>query len=288
MSKIRLSGSDRKKLAATIKADIDAFCVSYYTNEHRNHLGSSEIGEKCHRKLWYVFRWMHREQFDGRLLRLFNRGHQTETRIIEWLRGIEAEVWSHADNGEQFHIDGTELHFGGSLDGIVRLPKRYNLDIPFLAEFKTHNLRNFTKLVKQGVILSHPKHFAQMNTYGCFPMYNFDYALYFGLCKNDDELHVEVVQLDHEAGRKNFEKAATIITSQTAPYRIAASPVYEDCVYCGMQGICHRNEPIDVNCRSCTNAIPIQEQNWYCKLHTKVLAPELIKTGCPQWKALEH
>jgi hypothetical protein len=290
-SKIRLSGVDRKAIAERLMADIDSFCVQHYPNEHRDHLGTSEIGERCARKLWYIFRWMHREQFldkDAKMLRLFNRGHQTENRFAEWMRGIGMKVWLHADDGKQFHIDGAEKHFGGGLDGVALLPENYGINAPFLTEFKTHNLKHFTKLMKDGVCTSHPKHFAQMNTYGADAMYDFDYAIYFALCKNDDRIYIEVVSLDKEAGRNNVKKAEQIIFSQTPPGRIAASAAYAECAYCPMRGICHSSDPVDKNCRSCLHATPIADMQWKCNRHKITLPKETILTGCRDWQELEH
>jgi hypothetical protein len=279
----RLSGQDRKALAAQMKADIDAACVALYTDKPRSHLGASVIGEKCARKLWYAFRWMHQEQLSGKQLRLFNRGHKEEDRLIEWIKLTGAEVFSHTDDGKQFRISASGGHFGGSLDGALKLPTRYGLDIPFLAEFKTHNDRQFKRLVKDGVRLSHPKHFDQMSTYGA--VYELAYAFYFAICKNDDEIHIEVVELDHALGRRNLSKADNIILSRIAPGRIAASPAHADCSYCPMAGICHHGGAVDRNCRSCTHAVPIDGAQWYCERHATQL-DDMV--ACDDWQELEH
>jgi hypothetical protein len=286
MVDIRLSGMQRRELAKQIMADIDAFCVSLYTEAPRNHLGASVIGEKCARKLWYAFRWMHQEQLSGQQLRLFNRGHKEEDRLIEWIKGMGAEVFSHSADGKQFRISASGGHFGGSLDGALKLPPRYGLDIPFLAEFKTHNQNNFNKLVKQGVRMSHPKHFDQMSTYGT--VYNLTYAVYFGICKNTDDIQVEVVEVDKALGQRNLAKADKIILSQTAPGRIAASIAFADCSYCSMSGICHLGQPVNRNCRSCTFATPIDAGLWECRLHGVKLTQANIIAGCDLWQELPH
>jgi hypothetical protein len=288
---IRLSGADRVELAKRIKEDINAFCVVHYPNDHRSHLGASEIGERCARKLWYVFRWMHREQFfgdDRKMLRLFNRGHQTEDRFATWIRGIGCDLATYDHNDEQFHIDGAQKHFGGSLDGKMKLPKSYDLPIEFLTEFKTHNERNFKKLIKSGVVATKPMHVQQMNTYGAHEMYNFDYAIYFALNKNDDDLYVEVVALDHSIGKDNVKKAEAIIFSTVAPPKIAGSAAYSECVYCPMKGICHNGAPVDVNCRSCINSKPIDDGQWYCEKWQAVIPKTEIPKACPQWMELPH
>ncbi len=58
----------------------------------RRYLGASVIGHPCDRFLWMHFRGIHRERFDGRMLRLFDRGQREESVFIQELRWIGAEV----------------------------------------------------------------------------------------------------------------------------------------------------------------------------------------------------
>jgi hypothetical protein len=50
------------------------------------------------RELWYSFRWATNTQHDGRILRLFNRGHKEEFAFVENLQqiGIEVQEYSQA------------------------------------------------------------------------------------------------------------------------------------------------------------------------------------------------
>lgn len=283
---VRLSGYDRKKLAEAIKTDIDAYCVQLYSEAlPRKHLGVSTIGENCDRQLVYTHRWMHREQFSGRMLRLFNRGHREEERFVGWLKGIGAEVWETDANGKQWRMSYLSEHYSGSLDGILRLPPRYNLTIPFLLEMKTHNEKSFAKLVKSGVRLSKPKHFIQMCGYG--ESYKFNYGIYIAINKNDDEVYVEVVELDKTVGKQKLAKAGAVIGARTLPPRVAASPAFETCKFCPMSGICHNNEPIDVNCRSCRFSEPVENGQWKCNFWNGVIPEDYIPQACNQWIAFE-
>lgn len=58
----------------------------------RHHLGASIIGRKCSREIYYSYRWATPSQFDGRMLRLFDRGHEEEFRFADWLRLVGATV----------------------------------------------------------------------------------------------------------------------------------------------------------------------------------------------------
>ncbi|AGC35754.1 Cas4-domain exonuclease [Rhizobium phage RHEph06] len=63
----------------------------------RNHLGGSMIGKTCERELMYSFRWSVRPSFDGRMLRLFERGHKEEFRFVNFLRMIGMNVREYSE-----------------------------------------------------------------------------------------------------------------------------------------------------------------------------------------------
>lgn len=282
---LRLTGNDRKNLATAIKRDIDSFCIETYNQEYRDHLGASTIGEVCLRRLVYSFRWMHREQFDGRMLRLFNRGHETEPRFEAWLKGIGAQVWTVNNDGSQFRMPSANPHYGGSVDGVAKLPERYEIPFPFLLEMKTHNDRSFKYLVKQGVKVSKPKHFVQMNAYG--EAMNLDYAIYCAINKNDDDVWIEVVALDRSEGQAFIRKADHVISASKLPPRIAATIAYAECKYCPMGGVCHQGVDIDINCRSCDNSLPLNDGTWYCNKWGATIPHDAIPLACGEWRPFE-
>lgn len=285
-----------KAVAKRVLEDIDEYCVRTYDGGHRWHLGASLIGDACKRKLWYLFRWCFREQTDGRKQRLFNRGHREEARFTEWLKGIGAQVWTHETpdvyneageivvEGKQYRVSAVMGHFGGSLDGIARLPERYGIDEPVLLEFKTNGTgAGFNKLGEDGMPVAKPQHFAQTSTYGSDPAYGFRYVLYFNINKNDDSLHVELVKLDHRLGQQMREKAEQIIMSQTPPPRLSDNPTFKDCGYCPAKEICHKGAIPEKNCRSCKAARPVENGEWFCDVHNGVIPREFVPQGCPSY-----
>lgn len=273
-----------KVVAKRVLDDIDAFCKESYDGGHRAHLGASLIGDTCKRKLWYTFRWCVREDFNGRMLRLFNRGHREEERFTEWLKGIGAEVWTHTDDGNQYRVSDVMGHFGGSLDGIVKLPERYGIDAPMLLEFKTNGTgRAFDKLTEDGMAVAKPQHFAQTSVYGSDPKYNFTHVLYLNINKNDDSIHCEIVKLDHKLGNNLREKAKQIILSQEAPPRLSNNPTYKDCSYCAAKNICHKGALPEKNCRSCRHAKPVENAEWFCEFHNAVIPKDFIPKACDNY-----
>ena len=281
---VRLSGTERTKLAAKIKADIEAASVAHFKEEPRDHLGASEIGNKCKRALVYSFRWMAARSFDGRMHRLFNRGHMEENRIAQWfsLIGINIEQCD-ATTGKQFRMEGYG-HHGGSFDGgIGQWPKGWNLP-QFLVEMKTHNQKSFDKLLKFGMKESKPMHWAQMCDYGT--AFKFPYGMYVGVNKNDDDIHIEIHEIDYKYGKELQAKAQDIISAKTLPNRIAGSPVFFDCKFCDFCGICHLDKPVQVNCRSCKNSEARTEAGkpfWFCTHWQAEIPKEAVLKACPHW-----
>jgi len=283
-----------KLVANRLKDDIEKWAVATYDTGPRSHLGASLIGDDCLQKLWLHFRWAKHEKFTGRMLRLFQRGHREEATFIEYLRGIGCQVWefddqnaSEEDKGKkQFRISGAMGHFGGSLDGIIKLPPHYGIEEAMLCEFKTNGTgAGFNKLGEQGMMLSKPQHFAQTSTYGY--AYNFRFVVYLNVNKNDDDLHIEIVPLNMRLGEQQFQKAEKVIASQTPMPKISASPAQIPCSFCNYKGICHKGELPEKNCRSCKKARPVDNAAWFCEQWNAIIPGEAeIKQACDQWQPI--
>lgn len=257
--------------------------VEYGQQERRTHLGASEIGHPCARKIWYGFRWTKLQIFPGQMYRLFQRGHDEEPRIIHRLSRIGI-VASDRDpsTGKQHRITNEfNRHFGGSLDSLISfLWSGMNLP-PMIGEFKTHNDKSFAKHAKEGVRSAKPQHYTQMNVYG--RRYGYHFGLYVPVNKNNDEIKVEVVRLDHKLGESYEERAVNIIQAQEPPRRISERDTHKECMSCDFKMICHYSAPIEKNCRSCANAVAIADGTWYCNAFIGTIPDNYIPHGCDYW-----
>jgi hypothetical protein len=154
--------ADLELESLTVAAIYEAYVDSHDEIE-RTYLGASIIGDECERKLWYGFRWTTPpEQFDGRMLRLFQTGHREEARMIDDLRRSGVEVWeTDPETGRQWGVEEVGGHFRGHLDGVA-LGVKEAPRTAHLLECKTHNAKSFAKLRAEGVRKSKPLHYAQM------------------------------------------------------------------------------------------------------------------------------
>jgi hypothetical protein len=276
--------------------EINGYAITNYFEAHRWHLGASLIGHECSRYLWYVFRWCghqvgsgendeERHNNLGRVQRLFNRGHREESRYVEYLQGIGAEVWTTQPSGEQYRMAAVNGHYGGSLDGVCKLPARYGIDEPLLLEFKTNGTgKGFNDLDDLGLAVAKPQHFTQMSAYGF--EYKLRYGLYMNTNKNDDDMYIEVVKLNWQQAEQFKAKAERIIISDEPPPRLAENPTYFKCVYCDMKKVCHEGALPERNCRSCKFAQPRSEGEWFCNAHNAIIPRHIVPEGCMTYTAI--
>lgn len=231
-------------------------------NPYRSHLGASGVGKDCARAIWYSFRWTTKPHFEGRMLRLFNRGHLEEARFIALLLTIGVKVYQQDEKGKQFRISDAGGHFGGSGDGVgVGIPD-LPPDMPCLLEFKTHGEKSFTKLVKEGVQSAKFEHYVQMNVY--MRKMNLNVALYGAVSKNTDELHLEIVPIDTIIADQFIDRGRQLVFAKEPPRKISESPGWFECKFCEHKGVCHLGKQPERNCRTCWYSQPNGDGQWLC------------------------
>lgn len=244
--------------------------------EHREHLGASLIGHACDRHIWYSFRWAKTPVWDGRMLRLFERGKREEAIVAEELRAIGVEL--HTDeNGKQIDCRDESGHFGGSVDGIGRgfpeAPKSWAI-----LEVKTHSAKSFTDMKKLGVAESKPQHYAQMQSY--MGLLGIERALYFAVNKDNDEIYTEWVHFDDDAFKAMQDRARRIIGTKEPPVKLSDDPAHWQCKGCTFYSLCHEQKVAEVSCRTCCHASPVEIGAWRCELHSAVRHKGAQREAC--------
>lgn len=184
----------------------------------------------------------------------------------------------------QWRVSASNGHSGGSLDGKGYLPEKYQLTEEILFEFKTHSEKSFRELKAKGMKLSKPVHYAQCCAYGY--MMKLNYVCYVAVNKNDDDIHLEIVPLNHKTGETLVMKADRIILSQEPPPRLHENPTFWLCKMCNYFPICHAKGEIDRNCRSCKHAEPAKDKLWVCNKHQQILTEEIIDKEYGCWESI--
>jgi hypothetical protein len=195
-------------------------------------------------------------------------------------------------------------HVSGSIDAIIEsgVPEAPNKR--HVAEFKTHSLKSFNALQKDGVEKAKPEHFVQMQLY--MHGTKIDRALYVAVCKDDDRIYTERVRYDQEIAEKYIERGRRIALSDRMPEPISADQSWYQCSYCAAREFCHETKTTEyVNCRTCAHSTAKEDSTWRCERHdadgipvefqrqacdSHVLHPDLVpwkmKDGRDDWTAV--
>lgn len=244
----------------------------------RQYLGASSIGHACTRYLWLSFRLAGRERFDGRMLRLFDRGQREEAVFVAELRGIGCEVHDVQPDGSQFAVDAHGGHMRGHLDGaalgIPEAPATWHV-----LEFKTHSAKSFKDLQAKGVMVAKPMHYAQVQVY--MHLTGMTRALYLAVNKDTDEIHQERIEHNAEHAKALLDRAERIIFGTEPPPRLSDDPAWFECKFCHFHGLCHGTAAPATNCRTCAHSTPQRDGSWACERHDETLNFAEQLSGCP-------
>ncbi len=249
----------------------------------RMYLGGSQIGRECEREQWFSFRWCATGKgFDGRMLRLFNRGHREEPVFIDELRGIGLKVHDiDPSTGKQFRFSAVGGHFSCGIDGValgvLEAPKTWHL-----LEMKTSNAKAFTAMQKDGVLKAKPEHHAQMQVY--MHTAQLTRALYLMVNKDNDEIYAERVRYDEDAAQRLITKAERIVYASEPLPRLSEDPAFWKCKFCSFANTCHGTALPKASCRTCLHATPEPDGDgrWSCAKWKSDIPHDAQAKGCPE------
>lgn len=236
------------------------------TREQRPYLGGSTIGDDCLRKLWLGFRGFKPAPPSAKGRRIFEQGHDIETRVIQMLKAVPGVQLLERDHrtGRQFEIVTLNGHVKSHFDGLIRAPAVLDSDEWHLLEvksMKTDGPNGFERLVEVGVAVAHPKYWSQMQFYmhstqgSDRPLTR---ALFVAYNKNNSDMHFEIIEYDPRIGLMLDADASRIVESGFPPPRIRNSPGTPPCAFCEQRSNCwgfgedHRF----TSCRQCVYAAP--------------------------------
>jgi len=204
----------------TLSAAIDAAHEARIETP-RCYLGASVLGDPDDRGLWLSFRGVFEQAFEGRILRLFRRGHLEEATAVDDLRAAGCLVSHTGDDQLSVNLGG---HLGGHADGIIESGVPEAPKTRHLWECKTHSKKSFDDVVKNGVRKSKPMHWVQMQCY--MHGLGLTRALYYAVCKDDDAIYTERVEYDKAAALAAIERGHRITTADRMPEPRYTDPTY--------------------------------------------------------------
>lgn len=249
----------------------------------RSHMGASGLGEECARKIWLNWRWATANFFDGRMLRLFNRGHLEEARFIAMLLTAGIQVYQQNDDGKQFRIHIAGGHAGGSGDGVGFGVPDLDPGTWCLLEFKTMAKKKFEELQLNGVQYAAPIYYVQAQLY--MGEMGLNYCLHMTVCKDNDELYAEIIVFDRDCYLHYKERAERLVAVSKPPPKIRDDPKCFQCNWCQHKPLCHGAADPVRSCRSCTYAEAVPDGTWRCHGGKLPVAISITTqyTGCDKY-----
>lgn len=244
----------------------------------RLHFGLSQAGHHCERWLWLNFRLSVVEKHQGRILRIFRRGHNEEFPMVEDLKNAGLSL--RHTGADQKRVIASAL-VSGSLDGIIDSGVPEAPKAAHVLEMKTMGEKAFKDIVKNGLEKSKPIYWVQCQSYMLlsFPI---NRALFMAVNKNTDELYTERVKLDKKTAQYFIDRAVRISESDRIPVPCSSDPTWYQCKWCAGHSMCFGDKlSREINCRTCSHSTPSGERGWVCeRWDSEVIPGEHQRVGC--------
>ena len=214
----------------------------------RDYLGASRLGVSCASALQYEFAKAPVDpgrDADGRLLRIFRRGHVMEDCMVDWLRAAGFDLRTRKANGDQFGFSAAGGRLQGHIDGvIVGGPEGFTY--PALWENKCLGSKSWRDLEKSGLAVSKPVYAAQVAIYQAYLELHEQPAIFTAVNADTMEIYTELVPFDAALAQRMSDRALTVISATEAGEllpRAFHDPTHFECRMCAWQDRCWRNTP---------------------------------------------
>ena len=213
----------------------------------RDYLGASRLGVSCERALQYEFIRApidHGRDTNGRILRIFERGHTMEDCMVEWLRAAGFDLRTRRANGDQFGFSAADGKLRGHVDGVI-VDGPAGFSYPALWENKCLGSKSWRDLEKHKLAVSKPVYAAQVAIYQAYLQLHENPALFTAINADTMEIYTELVVFDAALAQRMSDRGVKVISASIAGELLPRSyndPTHFECRMCTWQDRCWRNE----------------------------------------------
>ncbi len=206
----------------------------------RNYIGASTVAQECIRSMQYDLLYPKEKTFPGRILRIFERGHEAENLMIDFLQATGFEFIGLDDDGEQFGFSQLNGFFKGHVDGvIIKAPSGFQ--VPMLWENKALEQTYFRRLERVGLKKYSPTYYGQIQLYMSYMELTKVPALFTAVNMNRMELYGELVSFDIKHCQYLSDRMFTIYRDTIEGFlfqRISKKRDFWICNMCGWNERC--------------------------------------------------
>lgn len=216
--------------------------------EARRYLGASRLGVACERALQYEYAQApvdYGRDIEGRMLRIFERGHVIEDSMVAWLRAAGFDLCTRGRSGEQFGFSVADGRLQGHVDGVI-VGGPEGFAYPCLWENKCLGAKSWRELERHRLAVAKPVYAAQVALYQAYLELHEHPALFTAVNADTMEIYAELVPFDAGLAQRMSDRAAKIITATDAGEllpRSFAEPTHFECRMCAWQDRCWRTTP---------------------------------------------
>jgi len=237
------SRSKRESVSEAIVARIDVAMQAASLNEapRAYNVSPSLIGDECLRRVQFETTRVPAGPHNGRLLRIFGRGHTFEPAVLEYLQAAGFVISGAGEDGRQHGFSVAKGQVRGRLDGIVMSgPEIAGLIYPCIWENKVLGAKGYRAVVKDGVAKAYPKYADQIALYQAYMEYTAP-ALFSVLCADTMDLYFEVVAFDAERAQAASDRAVQVLQANAMGELLArggGDPDAFPCRFCRFKDHC--------------------------------------------------
>lgn len=211
----------------------------------RNYLGASLIGDECDRRLQYEYFHTPKDEgkdFDGRILRIFDRGNDHEDRMVSYFRMAGFDLRVKGNDGRQYEFSLLDGRIKGHCDGVFRGGPAA-LNYPCLWENKCLGDKYWKKLEKEKLKKFSAIYYGQVQIMMAYFELDENPALFTAINADTEEIYPELVPFDAETAQSVSDKAVNIIkacdSGEILP-RVSNDPTFFKCKWCAWAARCFK------------------------------------------------
>ena len=212
----------------------------------RDYLGASRLGAACERALQYEFAKAPIDsgrRLEGRMLRIFERGHVMEDSMVAWLRAAGFDLRTRKADGDQFGFSAADGRLKGHVDGVI-VAGPEGFAYPALWENKCLGNKSWRDLDKHKLAVSKPVYAAQVAIYQAYLELHEHPAIFTAINADTMEIYTELVPFDPALAQRMSDRAVKVITATQAGELLPRSfndSTHFECRMCAWQDRCWRN-----------------------------------------------
>jgi len=209
----------------------------------RDYLGASRLGAACERQLQFEYVKAAVDPgraFSGRLLRIFERGHQSEQMVIGWLRQAGFTLHTERAQGQQFGFASAGGRLRGHIDGVLMAGPQ-GFSYPALWENKCLGSKSWREVQKKSLAQAKPVYAAQIALYQCYLGLHEQPALFTAVNADTMDIYAELIPFDAALAQRMSDRAVRVIEASQAGDllpRAFTDPAHFECKFCAYTQRC--------------------------------------------------